>query len=162
MDDKDLIKHIRYLIDNIYVVCGDTIFRQIIGIPIGTDCAPFLANLFLYSYECEWMDKMYKENKTDFLKKFDFCSRYIDDVLCINNDELMDEVMTDVYPSELSLTSDNAIIKSNYLDLSLEIKNNKIHTSLFDKRDAFNFTIVNFPNVSGNIPEKQSYAVFTS
>ena len=58
-DDKELIKHIRYLIDNIYVVCGDTIFRQIIGIPMGTDCAPFLANLFLYSYECEWMDKMH-------------------------------------------------------------------------------------------------------
>ena len=160
--DKELIKHIRYLIDNIYVVCGDTIFRQIIGIPMGTDCAPFLANLFLYSYECEWMDKMHKENKTDFLKKFDFCSRYIDDLLCINNDELMDKVMTDIYPSELSLTSDNAIIKSNYLDLSLEIRNNKIHTSLFDKRDAFNFTIVNFPNLSGNIPEKQSYGVFTS
>ena len=34
-DDKELIKHIRYLIDNIYVVCGDTIFRQIIGIPMG-------------------------------------------------------------------------------------------------------------------------------
>ena len=95
-------------------------------------------------------------------KKFDFGSRYIDDLLCINNDELMDEVMTDIYPSELSLTSDNAIIKSNYLDLSLEIRNDKIHTSLFDKRDAFNFTIVNFPNLSRNIPEKQSYGVFTS
>ena len=68
--------------------------------------------------------------------------------------------MNDIYPSELSLTSDNAIIKSNYLDLSLEIRNNKIHTSLFDKRDAFNFTIVNFPNLSGNI--KQRCGVFTS
>ena len=68
----------------------------------------------------------------------------------------MDEVMNGIYPSELSLTSDNAIMKSNYLDLSLEIRNNKIHTSLFDKRDAFNFTIVNFPNLSGNIPKKET------
>ena len=37
-----------------------------------------------------------------------------------------------------------------------------IHTKIFDKRDAFNFTVVNFPNLSGNIPEKQSYGVFTS
>ena len=47
----------------------------------------------------------------------------------------MDEVINDIYPSELSLTSDNAIMKSNYLDLILEIRNDKIHTSLFDKRD---------------------------
>ena len=60
------------------------------------------------------MGKMHRKNKTDFLKKFDFCSRYIDDLLCINNDELMDKVMADIYPSELSLTSDYAIMKSNY------------------------------------------------
>ena len=59
---------------------------------MGTDFAPFLANLFLYSYECEWMDKMHRKNKTGFLKKFDFCCRYIDDLLCINYDEVMDEV----------------------------------------------------------------------
>ena len=59
---KKLIKHINYLIDRIHVTCGDSVFRQIIGIPMGTDCAPFLANLFLYSHECEWMCKMLKEN----------------------------------------------------------------------------------------------------
>jgi hypothetical protein len=74
----------------------------------------------------------------------------------------MDDVMTEIYPPELSLTSDNAVLKSDYLDLSLEIKNGKIHTKLFDKRDAFDFTIVNFPDLSGNIPRKQSYGVFTS
>ena len=41
-------------------------------------------------------------------------------------------------------------------------RDGKIHTSLFDKRDAFGFTIVNFPDLSGNIPEKQSYGVFVS
>ena len=46
------------------------------------------------------------------------------------------------------------------MDLSIEIKNYKIHTSVFDKRYVFGFTIVNFPDLSGNIPEKQSYGVF--
>ena len=50
----------------------------------------------------------------------------------------------------------------NYLDLRLEIKHDKIHTSLFDKRDAFGFRIVNFPNVSGTIPQKESYGVVVS
>ena len=68
----------------------------------------------------------------------------------------MDKVMTEIYPKELSLTSDDAILQSSYLDLDLEIRNDKIHTSLFDKRDAFDFSIVNFPDLSGNIPSKRS------
>ena len=47
---KDVIRLMRWLIDNIYVTVGDKCFRQVIGIPMGSDCAPFLANLFLYSY----------------------------------------------------------------------------------------------------------------
>jgi hypothetical protein len=74
----------------------------------------------------------------------------------------MDKYMTEIYPPELSLTTDNAVVQSDYLDLSLEIKNGKIHTSLFDKRDTFGFTIVNFPDLSGNIPARSSYGVFTS
>lgn len=159
---EDLISHVDYLIDNIYVVCGNALFRQVIGIPMGTDCAPFLANLFLYSYESEWMKQKRENKQFDILNKFRHCFRYIDDLLCINNDELMDTVMAEIYPQELSLTSDDATVRANYLDLSIEIKNGKIHTSLFDKRDAFGFTIVNFPDLSGNIPEKQSYGVFVS
>ena len=74
----------------------------------------------------------------------------------------MDRVLSDIYPKELSLTSDDAILSTNYLDLRIEIRNNKIHTSLFDKRDAFGFKIVNFPYLTGNIPTKQSYGVFVS
>ena len=66
---NDLISHVNYLIDNIYVVCGNVLFRQVIGIPMGTDCAPFLANLFLYSYECEWMCQKLKNKEFDILNK---------------------------------------------------------------------------------------------
>ena len=51
---------------------------------------------------------------------------------------------------------------THYLDLDLEIFQDKISYKLFDKRDAFGFRIVNFPNLSGNIPTKQSYGVFVS
>ena len=69
----------------------------------------------------------------------------------------MDNVTSEIYPEELSLTSDDAVLQTHYLDLDLEIRNNKIHSKLFDKRDAFGFSIVNFPYLSGNIPKKQSY-----
>ena len=46
-----ICKMIEFLIDNIFVQFGGRLFRQIIGIPMGTNCAPLLADLFLYSYE---------------------------------------------------------------------------------------------------------------
>ena len=161
-DKDELIKHVSWLIDNIYVVCGDSLFKQKIGIPMGTDCAPFLANLFLFAYEYKWLLNKFEKKEYDILDKFLYCFRYIDDLLCINNDQLMDDITSEIYPEELSLTSDDAVLQTHYLDLDLEIRNNKIHSKLFDKRDAFGFSIINFPDLSGNIPNKQSYGVFVS
>ena len=144
------------------MLCGDSMFKQVIGIPMGTDCALFLANLFLFAYEYKWLTKRWENKDFDILNKTNICFRYIDDLLCINNDGLMDKVMTEIYPKELSLTSDNAVLQSNHSDLDLEIQNNNIHSKLFDKRDAFGFSIVNYPDLSGNIPNKQSYGVFVS
>ena len=50
----------------------------------------------------------------------------------------------------------------NYLDLNLRVRERKIEHKLYDKRDAFGFTIVNFPDLSGNIPQNQSYGVVVS
>ena len=100
----ELINHMKWLINNIYVVCGDFLFRQVIGIPMGTDCAPFLANLYLYSYEYQWLVKKYENKEFDILRKFNYCFRYIDDLLCITNDQFMDSIMKEIYPKELSLS----------------------------------------------------------
>ena len=150
-----------YLIDNVYVTCGDSLFRQKIGIPMGTDCAPFLANLFLFSYENEWMMKMKKENP-QLAHKFNHSTRYIDDLLTLNNDGLMKEYMNDIYPDELDLKHENAKNdqQASYLDLNINVINHELVTSIYDKRDDFPFKIVNFPDLSGNIPENGSYGVF--
>ena len=58
----------------------------------------------------------------------------------INNDDQMSQVMSDIYPEELILVSDDTDGKScPFLDLQLVIKNNVISTSIYDKRDAFDF-----------------------
>ena len=54
---------IEFLADNIYVRFGGQLFRQMVGIPMGTNCAPLLADLFLYSYENENLHKLIKEGK---------------------------------------------------------------------------------------------------
>ena len=68
-DKDELINYVNYLIDIIYVVCGDTLFRQTIGIPMGTDCAPFLANLFLYSYEYKWLPEILEKKEFNILHR---------------------------------------------------------------------------------------------
>ena len=160
---EDIIKYVDWLIDNIYVTFGDQLFRQVIGIPMGTDCAPFLANLFLFSYEFEWISKKWKEKDYATLQKYKNCSRYIDDLLMINNFGHMDTCMSEIYPSELELVPDKSNGTSvDFLDLTLTVDSNIISTKLYDKRDAFDFPIVNFPNLSGNIPNSHSYGVFST
>lgn len=69
--------------------------------------------------------------------------------------------MSEIYPEELELIPDNSDGKiTSFLDLLIKLEDGVISTSIFDKRDAFNFPIVNFPNLSGNIPVKSSYGVF--
>ena len=46
LSKNDIMVWFTYLLDNIYIKYGQAIYRQIIGIPMGTDCAPELANLF--------------------------------------------------------------------------------------------------------------------
>ena len=56
----NICKMIEFLINNIFVQFGGHLFRQVIGIPMGKNCAPLLADLFLYSYENEFLDNMIK------------------------------------------------------------------------------------------------------
>ena len=49
---------LEFLVDNIFVVFAAKVFQQIIGIPMGTNCAPLLADLLLYSYEAEFIQAL--------------------------------------------------------------------------------------------------------
>jgi hypothetical protein len=50
--EEQVISMLEFLIDNIFVSFGGALFQQVVGIPMGTNCAPLLADLFLYSYKC--------------------------------------------------------------------------------------------------------------
>jgi hypothetical protein len=64
--EVEIKKILEFLIYNIYVVVGGQIFRQFVGIPMGTKCAPLLAELFLYSYEAEFIQRLLHEKKKTF------------------------------------------------------------------------------------------------
>ena len=64
---------------------GEQIFQQTIGIPMETNCTPLLADLFLYSYESEFIQSLLRSEKKTTAKSFNFTYRYIDEVLSLNN-----------------------------------------------------------------------------
>ena len=94
---NDICKMTEVLVDNIYVRFGRQLFRQTIGIPMGTNCAPLLADLFLYLYESECLDKLVKEGKRRLARKFNLSYRYIDDLISFN-DKRFKEFISDIFP----------------------------------------------------------------
>ena len=151
---------IEFLIDNIFVRFGGRLFRQVIGIPVGTNCAPLLADLFLYSYENEFLDNMIRSGHRRLARSFNLCYRYIDDLIVFNNKTFLD-YLKEIYPSQLTVEKANKSDHlADYLDLTFIIDSGgKLSTRLYDKRDDFDFHIVNFPFLSSNIPSGPSYGV---
>ena len=74
-----------FLLDNIYIRFGTKLYRQIVGIPMGTNCAPLVADLFLFCYERDFMKNLSSDNQADVIKAFNLTSRYLDDLLNIDN-----------------------------------------------------------------------------
>ena len=68
---------------------------------MGTNCAPLLVDLFLCSYENEFLNKLMKEGKRKLARKFSLSYHYIDDLISFNN-KRFNELISDIYPKELN------------------------------------------------------------
>ena len=99
---------------------------------MGTDCAPLLANLYLFYYEYNYMKNLMKFDYGKTLK-LNFIARYIDDLLILNNTLFVNKI-PNIYPQELVLngTSDSDVFVS-YLDINISINQNIFLTSVYDK-----------------------------
>jgi hypothetical protein len=126
---------LEFLIDNIFVIFGGRVFQQTVGIPIGTNCVPLLADLFLYSYEADLIQGLLKKNEKKLTRSFNFTFRYIDDVPSLNNSRFSDSVDR-IYPIELEIKdTTNTDTSASYLDLHLEIDSEwRLRTTLRQKR----------------------------
>ena len=148
------------VVDNSFFRFGDRVYQQCIRIPMGIDPAPQMASLYLYYYESSFMEIVTKENY-GIAKKFNNTSRFIDDLATLNNDGYLQQFKERIYPKELVLNQENKEDNwATFLDLEVHIKDGKFYTKTYDKREAFNFEIVNYPDPSGNIPERPAYGIY--
>ena len=86
-----------YLLDNIYIRFGNKLYRQIVGIPMGTNCAPLVADLFLICYERDFMTSLSDDNQADIIEAFNSTSRYLGDLLNIDN-RYFEGMVNQIYP----------------------------------------------------------------
>ena len=90
-----------FLLDNICIQLGTKLYRQVVGIPMGTNCAPLVTDLFLFCYERDLIMSLSDDTQADIIDAFNTTSRYLDDILKIN--VYFNNMVSQIYPSELQL-----------------------------------------------------------
>ncbi len=133
------------IVENTFFAFGGNIYRQQIGIPMGTNCAGYLA-IYLYAYELKFIrqlalactsigrldsitDRAHHTNARKILTAFTFTMRYIDDVHCIHNpylphltyDSQIHQGFHGVYPDCLNLALEDEATSVNFLDLNIHM-----------------------------------------
>ena len=129
---------------------------------MGTNCAPLVADLFLFCYERDFMLSLSDNTQTDIIEAFNSTSRYLDDLLNIDN-PYFEQMIGQIYRTELQLNKMNSSeTEAPFLDLYLSIANGIVSSKIYDKREDFNFEIVYFPFLDGNVPCSPSYGAYIS
>ena len=99
---QNVCNALSYLLDNIYIRFGTNLYRKIVGILTGTNCTPLVADLFLYCYERDSINSLNHDNQADVNDAFNSTSRYLDDLLNIDN-PYFEGMVNQIYPPELQL-----------------------------------------------------------
>ena len=140
-----MVLSLTFLLDNILIRFGTKLYWQVVGIPMGTDCAPLVANLFLFCSERDFMMSLSDDKQADIIDAINTTSRYLDDIMNINN-VYFDNMVSQIYHSELQINKANTSdTDAAFLDLHLSISKDIVSTKIYDKSDDFDFENCQFP-----------------
>ena len=123
---------------------------------MGTNCTPLVTDLFLFCYERDFMTSLSDVKQAKIIEAFKSTFRYLDDLLNIDN-PYFEGMVNRIYPPELQLNKANTSdTEAPVLDLHLSISNRFVSSKIYDKRDDFDFDIVNFPFFESDVPRSTS------
>lgn len=178
-----------YLLTHMYVRFGDNTWRQDQGTPMGTNCAPNLANMYLAQYELRFLQRLAQIHRDPVMTAwhmgvyqiacaFLFTARFLDDLASINNPYMHQLLYVDqhcghpsimgIYPHTLLVTVADSGTSVNYMDITIKPQPHsasRLTTVLYDKRahpplrDLF---IIKFPHASSQISAAAKYGIVTS
>jgi hypothetical protein len=152
----DILALVTFVVGNTYVRNGGTLYRQTTGIPMGTNCAPELANLYCYYIEAKLVDSTAADTNAP---NYRFCYRFIDDFLILGN-------YTPPHPSNYDMeysetTHDRTTRTAVFLGMCITTQHDYLHLSVYDKQNNFTFTLTRYPSAYSNIPLHQTTGVYT-
>ena len=155
---QQLLDMIIVLLNNLFFQFGNNVFRQIVGIPMGTNCAPLLANLTLFRYEYRYITRKLKLGDYEHCKLLSDTFRYMDDLSSINDRGTFQTCYKDIYPASLTLKKINSDpCHAEVLDIDIRIVNNKFITTLFKKQFNLNFRTKASPDIMSCISNNCKY-----
>lgn len=174
VDENDFLTWLEFLLDNLYITLGESLFKQSIGIPMGTNCAVFLANFYLFTYEFEFMERLILANTCPILlHKLSNVRRFVDDLFVPDLPSFQDFMYLNsssfgggIYPKEfceLNCSSNSDCCA--FLDLKIFQTPMGLEVDIYDKRlepEYANIKIIRMPHISSNISDSAKYGVICS
>ena len=95
-----------WAIYDLFIRFGSKLYKQTVGIPMGTNCAPLVADLFLFCYLRDFMLSLSDNNQPDVVEVFNTTSRYLDDLLYIDS-LYFAQMVSQIYLTELQFNMAN-------------------------------------------------------
>jgi len=132
-DVKQILVHV---MDETYVAFAGNIFRQIMGVPMGGNASPLIADLTLSMMEFNYCQSHATRNNV-------IAVRYIDDILTLNCPDFITKAAS-IYVKELKLEETHAGNHCCFLDLDITLQNGTVRTNIYNKTDAFPFKVNRF------------------
>ena len=157
----ELLEALEIILFNTFIHLNGCICKQILGIPMGGNAFPFIADLYLSWCEYCYMTKIVK---TDYAmaKLLSYNCRYLDDI-CTVNFKYLGDIAIYIYDSTLLLEDSACSYKQDtFLDLYIRVVDGKFVTGIYHKVDDFNFEVVNYPLPQSNIHSMLGYTTFYS
>ena len=174
-DAAKLSKWFEYLVDNIHLEFAGRVLRQRIGIPMGTNCAVFVANLFCFTYEYAFITRLQRAGQAALIRQFRYTMRYIDDLLSGAN-PVFGQYLYDnppnpagvrgIYPCFLTVTREQTSLESvSFLDTRFTFAQNHWFTDIYDKREhppLSNVNSLKYPHPTSFLSVRSKFGIITS
>ena len=145
-----LLGALELILFNTYIQFNGSIFKQILGIPMGGNASPFIADLYLSWCEYCYMTKVVKTDYT-LAKLLSYKCTYLDDICTINLQNVGD-IAEDIYDNTMLFESSTCNHnKDTFLDLYIRVVDHKFITGIYHKVDDFKFEVISYPFPQNNV-----------
>jgi hypothetical protein len=172
LDCCDLKRWLSFLIKNTFLQFGSKVIHQAIGIPMGTNCAVFLANLYLFSFELDFITTLINTKQITLLYAFARTKRYLDDIISADNPyfekhRYLSLLRTGIYPeATLKLNAEQSELPIHFLDIQIlyDQLSHNYYTTLWDKRYDSKYQALpstRYPLITTALNRNSLYSIIT-